>query len=270
MADDLVQIQAQQDASINSMLARFERELDAMVHSAMARTQARLQDLLSVTDGKIDRSVTNARALRRFDSIFLQELDRSGYNHLLEEFTNQFPGQFEYFQDALKTISAAQKTPLPEIKFRPRDLQVFADQQLTAEDSLRGAMEAIAAQAKNRVMFSAAGLTMPDLVESLSRYLSRSLPEVVSLAETATSTFYRVMADRAYQLIEKDLPEQTIKYRYYGPLDKLTRPFCGRLIEAAETYTRAQIDDMNNGQIPNVFISCGGWRCRHQWLIALN
>ena len=37
-----------------------------------------------------------------------------------------------------------------------------------------------------------------------------------------------------------------------------------------QAYTRAQINQTHNGQIPNVFISAGGWRCRHQWVIALD
>jgi hypothetical protein len=269
MPIDLATIHQRHDAYINSLLARFERELEAIVAAAQARTTAELREELSITKGKIDRSVKNARALRKLDQLFLDALDRAGYEHLLTELVNQFPGQLQFFQETLETLSAAMKTPLPKVEFSARDLQVFADQGLSAKDSLRAVMEAIAARAKNRILMSVGGLSFADLAESLAEYLHRALPEAVGLAETATATYYRIMADRGYQLIEKDLPSEEIRYRYAGPYDKLTRPFCRHLLQIGKDYTRPEIDRMDNGQIPNVFVSAGGWRCRHQWVIAI-
>ncbi len=48
------------------------------------------------------------------------------------------------------------------------------------------------------------------------------------------------------------------------------RPFCRHLLERNLTYTRERINQMSNGQIPNVFLSAGGWRCRCQWVLALD
>ena len=48
----------------------------------------------------------------------------------------------------------------------------------------------------------------------------------------------------------------------------MTRPFCERLLKSDRTYTREEIDRMNNGQIPNVFVTCGGFSCRHQWVLS--
>jgi hypothetical protein len=269
MSSDLVKIQQRHDDFIDSLLANFERELTAILHAATARTQARLRDALSVKDGKIERSVKNTRTLRKLDLMFMDEMERAGYGHLLTELVNQFPGQLTFFQDTLDVLSESMKNPLPPVKFSSRDLSVFADQGLSAKDSLEAVMESIAGRAKQKVLLSVGGLSFADLAESLSTYLSRSLPEAVGLAETATATYYRTLADRGYQLIEGDLPEMEVRYKYEGPLDKLTRPFCSHLLNVDRSYTRAQIDDMDNGQIPNVFISAGGWRCRHQWVIAL-
>ena len=273
MPDSLPQIQQRHDAYINSLISDFERELNGVIASALARTQAELHDRLSLTDGVIDRSVANSRVLRQFDQMFLDALDRAGYEHLLTELVNRFPGQLQFFQETLKTLGAATKNGLPDIEFGPRDLQVFASQGLQAKDGLNAVMESVAASAKNRILMSVGGMKFADLAVSLADLMHRALPEAVGLAETATSTYYRIMADRGYQLIEADLPEMEIRYAYHGPLDILNRPFCFRLMAqtaAGKSWTRAQIDAMDNGQIPNVFISCGGWRCRHQWTIALD
>ncbi len=265
---DLADIQRQHDKYIDSLLADFERELNGIVAGAMARTQAKLQGTLSITDGTIDRTAGNVRALRQLDRIILQEMDKGGFQQVLDELVAQFPGQLPYFQQVLETLSASMKTPLPPVEFGPRDLQVFGAQAAVARDGIEAAMESIAARVKNRVMLSIGGSSFSDLVTTLAESVQRGLPEVVGLAETATSTYYRVIADRGYQIIEAEAPN-FLRYRFYGPFDAVTRPFCRHLLEVDKAWTRPQIDEMDNGQIPNVFISGGGWRCRHQWLLAV-
>jgi hypothetical protein len=267
MPDNLVTIQQAQDGWIDSLISNFERELNGILSSAQARTIAKLRDQLSITNGKLERSVKNSKALRKLDTLFLEQMDKAGYDQLLDELVGQFPGQLHFFQDTLETLSSAMKTPLPPVKFGPRDLQVFTDQGLSAKDGLQAVMESVAQGAKKRVLMSVGGLSFSDLADSLATYTKRALPEATGLAETATATFYRVIADRGFQIIEKDSPG-TIRYEYEGPKDKLTRPFCRHLMAVKKTYTREQIDHMDNGQIPNVFVSAGGWRCRHQWMIS--
>jgi len=50
---------------------------------------------------------------------------------------------------------------------------------------------------------------------------------------------------------------------YAGPDDSRNRPFCEERVGKA--YAREQIDEMNNGQMPDVMRSGGGHRCRHHW-----
>lgn len=265
---DLADIQRQHDRYIDSLIANFQRELDSIVAGAMARTQARLQGVLGVTNGRVDRTAGNSRALRALDRIIREELDRGGFQYLLDELVVQFPGQLPYFKEVLDTLSASMDTPLPPVDFGPRDLQVLGAQAAVARDGLEAVMEGLAARVKNRVMLSVGGSSFSELVTTLAESMTRGLPEVVGLAETATSTYYRVIADRGYQVIEAESPGR-LKYKFYGPYDSLTRPFCKRLLSSGKSYTRVEIDHMSNGQIPNVFISGGGWRCRHQWVLSV-
>jgi hypothetical protein len=50
---------------------------------------------------------------------------------------------------------------------------------------------------------------------------------------------------------------------YVGPVDERLRPFCRGHV--GKVYTRAQIDALDNGQLPNTFLTGGGWNCRHVW-----
>lgn len=52
-------------------------------------------------------------------------------------------------------------------------------------------------------------------------------------------------------------------FQYIGPDDSANRPFCDRHVD--KIYTREEIDALDNGQIANVFLTGGGYRCRHHW-----
>jgi hypothetical protein len=261
-------IQARHNGWIDALVGNFDRELQGIVASAQARTLAVLRENLKVENGNIRRTAGNAKALRQLDTIFLQQLDKAGYQHLLNEFVAQFPGQLPFFQETIAAVSKGLPTPV-EVKFSARDLQVFADQGVSVKDGLEAVAESVAAEAKKRILLSVGGLKFADLSESLAAYLQKSVAGAAGMAETAVATYYRMIADRGYQLIQEDLPQSVLRYRFYGPYDRLTRPFCKHLLQGGKSYTREQIDGMDNGQIPNVFITGGGFRCRHQWLIDL-
>lgn len=58
--------------------------------------------------------------------------------------------------------------------------------------------------------------------------------------------------------------EDGAHYIYVGPLDDLTRPFCRERV--GRIFTVAEIRNMDNGQLPDVFLTRGGYNCRHDWL----
>lgn len=250
---------------IDSLLSVFERELQSILYSALARTQARLQAGLGITDGRIDRTAKNSRFMRRVDSILLEEMERGGFGLLVDDLVAQFPGQLPFFNEIVARLSDAMQKPLV-VQFGKPDLAVFQAQGELASDGLAAVLESAAARTKQKALLSVGGLPFRDLVTQMSDSFGRAMPEAVGLAETATSSYYRTIADRGFRLIEKDTGIK-LKYKYEGPKDKLTRPFCKKIV--GKTFTRPQIDRMDNGQIGNVFISAGGWRCRHQWMVAL-
>lgn len=55
-------------------------------------------------------------------------------------------------------------------------------------------------------------------------------------------------------------------FLYVGPDDKVTRPFCHRvLVKNPPIYTREEIDAMPAQQGLSVFTYGGGYNCRHHW-----
>lgn len=57
--------------------------------------------------------------------------------------------------------------------------------------------------------------------------------------------------------------DDTIVYVYIGPNDPLVRKTCQRIV--GKYATKDQIARLDNGQIPNVLVTGGGWNCRHSW-----
>jgi hypothetical protein len=46
-------------------------------------------------------------------------------------------------------------------------------------------------------------------------------------------------------------------------VDALVRPFCREHL--GRVYTRDEIAELDNGQLPNVLLTGGGYNCRHVW-----
>lgn len=83
-------------------------------------------------------------------------------------------------------------------------------------------------------------------------------------------TYVRTASQRTAQMFMNYQAEryELNDFLYTGPLDANTRPFCRRLMVSGRTYTRAEIDRMNNRQTRDVYATCGGYNCRHKWVVV--
>lgn len=275
---DVHEIVIAHDRYVTASVAAYEQRLDQLVATATARTIADLSRRLTLVEGAsgdksgvIAGTASNRRVLRSIDDVFMSELEDAGFSSLNRAYAGQFAGQLPYLDQILDKISDSLKTPLPGVRdaIRTQEKQTLTAQQASTVDSLEGVAQAVAAGAKRQAMFGFAGLKTADLAATLSKALGKTTAQAETIADTAQVMFMRTATAQAFAVIEKDLPQMEIRYEYEGPLDFLDRPFCRRLMEARKTYTRDEIGRMNNGQLPNVLITCGGWNCRHQWMVAL-
>jgi hypothetical protein len=97
-----------------------------------------------------------------------------------------------------------------------------------------------------------------DILDDLAEVLDRSIAEVGNLYDTSVSIF-----GRQIELL-KATGEPDELLLFSGPIDDRTRPFC--LQRVGRVYTAAEVDDMDNGQLPNVRLTGGGYQCRHHWV----
>ena len=267
LADELKAVLESWGDRVNSLVAQFQSELEGVIESAKAKTIALLQRYLAINDdGTIPRTDQNARVLRQVDSFITESLQRAGYDQVIEEFVKTFPGQLPFITQMLELISERLKVPL-DMELTRRDRAALNAVQATTWENLRTVVDATAAQAKRRALMSVGALEFRDLVEFVSGAFNRTVAEATTLAATSQSMFFRTAASRAYDLVQDRVGER-LKFRYEGPRDKLTRPFCERMLDRTREngLTREEIEQLDNGQLPNPFITGGGYNCRHQWV----
>lgn len=120
------------------------------------------------------------------------------------------------------------------------------------------------------------------IIDELARVLHRSHAHTATLYDTAISTIQRVTVQTIVplrvEIVGPDAPETPPLatagdilprpadqlFWYAGPADAIVRPFCR--LHLGKVYTRAEIDALDNGQLGNVFLTAGGYNCRHLWM----
>jgi hypothetical protein len=97
------------------------------------------------------------------------------------------------------------------------------------------------------------------VVADLAKALDRSEAQARTLFDTQVSMFTRTVESVATGVLGPDQP-----YLFSGPVDNSIRPFCRQFV--GTVLTRKDIDGLDNGQLPDAFITGGGYNCRHTWL----
>lgn len=263
---------ADQNLAIDAIVNDYVRALEQIISSASASLYQELQNSLLVSPGgDIEQTPANVKVLRSIEKRFNQLLEEYGLSRLNERYAESFNGQFVWFDKVLAAINADLVRPFNAPKFTKADLAEFRAYQLNSEELLNSVVSKIAGRAKTVALLKAGGLPVKALKKELQNTIGVAAGEAASIAETSISTFYRTISDRGFELIQEELPDFDLRYTYEGPLDKLNRPFCAKLERQSrngKVWTKKQIKAMNNGQLPNVEVTCGGFRCRHQWVLS--
>jgi hypothetical protein len=121
----------------------------------------------------------------------------------------------------------------------------------------------------------------PDrIVAQLAAVLDGDRAKAATLYDTNVSIVQRIGVQTIVPTLDQDVTDPTAVpplatggdvlpvpddqlYAYVGPVDGIIRPFC--LEHVGKVYTKAEIDRLDNGQLPNPFLTGGGYNCRHLW-----
>jgi hypothetical protein len=119
--------------------------------------------------------------------------------------------------------------------------------------------QAIRALSKEVALNTIVGKPRSAVIKSMTQIMDGNVEAATQYADTSIRLFDRTVNGQLYEEAGIDT------YCYFGPKDKVTRPFC--LAHVGKIYTRADIKKMNNGsaKFGNVWLYGGGPRCRHTW-----
>ncbi len=255
-----------QDQYIDDLTGALKKDLERLFEQIKIKVAGQMQREIDFGAGP---TPTNRRELRKIANSIGKMAKSMGADQVLAEFAGGFEGTLPYFDQILDTISATLKTPLMR-KRSETDLQVLEGVKEASRQSVEASLEVMVAQAKRSMLSRVAALDFEETVSSISQVFGKGIAEAETLAATGLTMYARTNAEQNFKAIEKEFPGLDLRYRYEGPDDKLTRRFCDRLLAKSkkEGLTRAQIDKLSNGQLPNVFISGGGFNCRHQFILV--
>lgn len=238
-ADKLARVADEISAAYATELARVLRDLERELRKLAL-------DAIGGSRTALSRAVRAAKLRRQIQDA----LTAAGYPHLVETATSV---RLDALVAQVQRLRGAAKLAA----FSTSDLSRILALKALARVDLLGQGDAIA-HAVWRTFAQGLFSQRPiaDLLDDLSTALDLELYHARTLYDTTVSVFGRQVEAMKAQ------PEDV--FAYLGPMDEKTRPFCRRHV--GKVYTRAAIDAMDNGQLPNVFLVGGGWQCRHTWI----
>lgn len=236
---------AMQDAAVG----QFEAELRRVVRRLTSLLRAALEDFETDETGRTVTSVANlARvfALRRKSRKLLKD---SGFDQLalfaVGDPLDELAASILAAQGVSQTLGPSVVDTLAAWKeFRLADLLDIADD---------------AARAIQRIALDGTLGLRP--VDRMIQDVSKALDLSFRLARTQYDTAVSMFARQVEHVTSDGTPGEL--FVYVGPIDEKARPFCREWI--GKVRSRAAIDKLDNGQIGDVFLSGGGYNCRHLW-----
>ena len=136
------------------------------------------------------------------------------------------------------------------------------------DDLVDGPMRAII---RDSLTANLGNISPYELADLMVDSIENRIPVSMTEAETRIAGADRFVTETVRASLEdSDDPENNPDFvmGYKGPDDSLTRRFCKAMVN--HYFTVEQLNTANNAQGLNVRIHCGGYRCRHDYLVVPN
>lgn len=222
---------------LGRVLAALERDLLALVGDVRSKQRTAL--------AKVGRLLTLRRELR-------EALERSGYDQLVARASIDVVERMAGVAQQSRIAAAGARLG----RVSPRRVQALAE--LLRADLL-GLGDQMAAQAWRASVFAVyTNRSSVALVAQLAQAIEKTRAQAQTLFDTQTSVIGRELV----ALQDEVAPDQA--YLYVGPSDGVVRDWCLRYL--GQVMTRDRIEVLDNGQLPNPFLTGGGYNCRHSWM----
>lgn len=245
-----LQRQAVRDAAIqDAAVVRFDAELRRVYRRLTALLSEAFESWDADDTGRLKSTVINLTrvfALRRQARRMLKD---AGFDALADEVLGS----------TLEALSAtAVRNAKQSVTMGPklqRVMEAWRDLRLA---DLLGLAEDVSRAIQRVALDGTLGLRPVDrLTLDVAKALQRSERQARTVVDTAVSVFSRQMEAAQASNDPNEL------FVYVGPVDTRMREFCEGLV--GKVRTRSAIDALDNNQLGNVFLTGGGYNCRHIW-----
>jgi SPP1 gp7 family putative phage head morphogenesis protein len=242
--------------SITSLYSAHISEMDAAVtgfEQGLAGIGRKLTNaLIDIAGDNAWQSQSLARQITWIQSQLRGQLNVLGYDDLSARFVNTYDEAELFGRQILQTIGKPDAMLIPMrtdtvANLKRFDLSAFSER---GNDMIR-------VLSRELTFNTLAGKKRSDVIESLKSAMDGQTSQATTFADTALRSFDRFVNTELWT-------SAGIKnYKYFGPSDNRTRPFCAARV--GKVYTLAEIKKWNNGsdRFSNVMSFMGGPRCRH-------
>lgn len=245
-ADKLFALDARFSVDIDNMTEEFLSDLEGVL-SALRSEISALAIQLEEEGGRIVATQISLGIAQKAESMLASTLLEAGFAAAVAKAYGDLPELLKY-------------TPISEAAFAfgtfdSMALEAFRLLKINEFTDLFGEFTREAASIVMRGVMGAG--RKADLITAIVEVLDTTSHNGKTLYQTALAEFVQTCT----ALKSDNTPQE--KFLYTGPIDGKIRPFC--LLHVGRVYAREAIDGMDNGQLDNVFITRGGYNCRHQW-----
>ena len=236
-------------ARIEALVSRYEVEL------------ARAADYLvgRVVPLALSTVKHTPRSLSIVGDEFDSGLRASGYTSSALAFVQLFSEQVQEFVEM-----SAHMDPLfneTSLRLHPHEVNSLAYQATSSIEVLRAYASKVSFGIRRLLSGIDGDIGAKELAISLSGEV-RKIVQDSHVAKDQLMLFFRHVCDRYCKRIE--LSGDVLEFAYAGRIGDSVRSFCAGALHRG-ALTRDEISKLDSGQLPSVFLSCGGYGCMHWW-----
>lgn len=227
---------------------KFARGLQVVVRA----TERELRGVVTDASEGPASAILRSRRAAQARAAIRTALETGGFDALVDEATG---GPLDSVTRAVLSLRTSDGTLITSDAFVTRvdALKALHGQDLLAlGESLSQALW----QATARGIFS--GQSVARILADLAAVIDDTEAHLRTWYDTSVSIF-----GRQVEALQAGNDADTL-FLYLGPDDAKTRPFCQRHV--GRVYLRSEIDEMDNGQLDNPFLTGGGFNCRHSFI----
>lgn len=234
-------------ASVESNIRRLDRQVDLFVSQVGA--------VLDTVTNQIERDLSrpggaSTKVVGQRLGGLEAELGAQGMNRVIDNLSANYGSILRDVQASLNDVGISSEFDSGE----RRQIATVISFDL---DSIRASIREYANRVKSQVARASLSGERIDFTDIFERNRARLLRELETTLENALQGL------RNGLVLGKSKKARVKRFKYVGPLDDKTRPFCR--LHVGKVFTTDEIARMDNEQGLPVITNLGGWNCRHEW-----